>query len=320
MYQAIFNGHITNPRTSFTQRLKGRFSRSLRNFLKNRTSPNTFIEYKVKGLTMTLPFSHALPDWQFLHPFYADNLVRLTQFVQRSFPDITVIDIGANVGDTAVLIQAATPVPILCIEGSDEYMTVLKKNIAPLKDVELEVAFVSNASLEKDIEIVSSKIGTSYIREASADSGVKSTKVTTLTISQILDKHPRFKNTQLLKIDTDGYDCMIMRSEMEWLSKQKPTIFFEYAPGYFPGGKDAEFPIFKELNSIGYEYFLFYDGWGQLICTVDPQSAHLFEEMHSLTKRTFWFDVTAFHRDQKAMFDNFRSEELNFYATKYKKN
>ncbi len=50
--------------------------------------------------------------------------------LHMKYPDLTFIDIGANVGDTVVLLRAlGAGSPILCIEGDDRFFAILSKNL-----------------------------------------------------------------------------------------------------------------------------------------------------------------------------------------------
>jgi hypothetical protein len=68
----------------------------------------------------------------------AFRLVRPSSFGTRQVDDVgekkfsflAVVDVGANVGDTACIIKTAEEVPILCIEGDEYIFDFLQKNIA----------------------------------------------------------------------------------------------------------------------------------------------------------------------------------------------
>ena len=55
--------------------------------------------------------------------------------VKKKFSFLAVVDIGANVGDTACIIKTAEEVSILCIEGDDYIFGFLQKNIAQFQNV-----------------------------------------------------------------------------------------------------------------------------------------------------------------------------------------
>lgn len=38
--------------------------------------------------------------------------------VQQKYPDLSLIDIGTNVGDTVAIVRQDAHYPILCVEGS----------------------------------------------------------------------------------------------------------------------------------------------------------------------------------------------------------
>ena len=70
------------------------------------------VRYRVGAVELELPLSHELPFYQHDHPRYDRQLGAIA--AELGGP---VVDIGANVGDTAAAIRAESDVPILCVEG-----------------------------------------------------------------------------------------------------------------------------------------------------------------------------------------------------------
>jgi hypothetical protein len=46
----------------------------------------------------------------------------------------------------------------------------------------------------------------------------------------VLLRKPILVNSKMLKIDTDGFDTLILKSAVDFLKRAKPIIFFEYDP------------------------------------------------------------------------------------------
>ena len=55
-------------------------------------------------------------------------LGRLVTLAYGTYPDLAVIDVGANVGDTAAVIKAGADVPVFCIEGDPQIYPILQRN------------------------------------------------------------------------------------------------------------------------------------------------------------------------------------------------
>jgi len=84
----------------------------------------------------------------------------------------------------------------------------------------------------------------------------------------------------MLITDTDGFDCGILLSEGDLLSKIKPAIFFEYdpdAPAKY--GIDC-FSVFEMLRNINDKSFIVYDNlrYYHLIAALENRT--LLEDIH----------------------------------------
>jgi FkbM family methyltransferase len=183
------------------------------------------IQYKIDDRTLHLPMSHALPIVMNAHPYYSRNLARIASCIQDKYPDLTIIDIGANIGDSVFMLRNSVSCPILCIEGDPRFFEILRMNTTSFENVSIEQAFVGNdeGEINKQLVIVS---GTAHF-ETSTNKTTKFRKLTS-----ILADHPKFLKAKILKIDTDGFDLSIVRGAIDFIQTAKPIIFFEYDP-YF---------------------------------------------------------------------------------------
>lgn len=214
------------------------------------------VRYRIGEIELELPLSHELPFYRKDHPAYAQNVARIA--AELGGP---VVDVGANVGDTAAVIRAASGVPILCIEGDDRFFAILRRNAARFDPpVELEHAFV-DAPERAGIERAR---GTA--RLVGGD-----TEVRTRTLGAILADHPGFAEPALVKIDTDGHDVPILLAELELLARLRPALFFEYDPHL-----GADPVVFRRLAEIGYREARVYENTGEL-----ARVAALDEDIHS---------------------------------------
>jgi FkbM family methyltransferase len=209
------------------------------------------VRYRVGEIELELPLSHELPFYRKDHPGYAENVGRIA--AEAGGP---VVDIGANVGDTAAIVRSASDVPILCVEGDDRFFDILRRNAARFDPpIELEHAYVDapeRAAVERSR-------GTARVVGGEA-------AIRTRTLRAILADHPRFAEPALVKIDTDGYDVPILLAELELLSQVKPALFFEYDPHL-----GADPVVFRRLAEIGYTTAHVYENTGELarVATLD---------------------------------------------------
>jgi len=167
---------------------------------------------------------------------------------------IKVIDVGANVGDTAVALLVSGASRVLCIEGHEPYLRYLEANVGDFGDrAIIEPSFVSD---EMRLVSASAIHGTATIRLDPSGSPTKS-------FDAVLRSHPSFDDADLLKIDTDGYDLAVLRSARDWIKSRRPACFFEFGPsmleshGYQPGD------VWPLLDDVGLHVVTLWSNEGQ---------------------------------------------------------
>jgi hypothetical protein len=92
------------------------------------TSNDPIVNYTYKGKNLAIHLSHDFPYILKDYPQYSQNLGWVIKKMHQKYADLKVIDVGANIGDSAVLIKDIADVPILCIEGNPKFLDLLKLN------------------------------------------------------------------------------------------------------------------------------------------------------------------------------------------------
>ena len=262
--------------------------------------------FRMGELRLLLPLSHELPFYRRNLPDYAMNLETVVIIVHAKYRNLTMIDTGANVGDSVAVIRAVARVPILCIEGEERFFRLLRVNTMNLVDIELEQAFVGAHG--DQIDAVHAAHGTAHIELGTPAGG----KLRTHTLSEAIDRHPRFAGSKLLKLDVEGFDCKIISSESRFLARNKPVVFFEYHPplcklaGYDP------FPVFMSLAKIGYSVVAIYENTGRYLFSVELNQRRVLEDIHAYLVRIGGFcDLVAFHSEDRDIAESVRKRELD---------
>lgn len=276
------------------------------------------ISNKVGKFELAMPFSHNLPYYVRTYPHYSSNIGRLANYISEKYTTLSVIDIGANIGDSVALIKTYVDCPILCIEGNDFYFNLCKRNMELFSNVSLEKVYIGDKTEFAKLEIRNGG-GTSHIyRSADADAPcgneIKS-------LAEVLKSHPAFLSSKLLKIDTDGFDCIIIRGAYEQLSKSRPIIFFEYDPFFLSKQKDDGKSVFSLLHSIGYKALMFYDNFGIYFLSAFLDDCTLLEDLHNyITNRggKFYYDICVFHSDDMDLFRTIRAAEIVYFIKNFK--
>lgn len=87
--------------------------------------------HHIAGQPVILPPGHFLPWFQRRDPTY-DRYAETVIAALCDGYDVTVVDLGGNVGDTAVAVLGSDPdVKVVSIEGNPEFTRYLARNIAP---------------------------------------------------------------------------------------------------------------------------------------------------------------------------------------------
>lgn len=209
-----------------------------------RAGSDPLVRYRIGAAELELPLSHELPFYRSDHPEYGEAVGRIA--AELGGP---VVDVGANVGDTAAIVRAHTDVPILCIEGDERFFAILRRNAARLDPPpELEHAYLDApawAAVERSRGTARVVAGEGRLRSR--------------TLAEILGDHPRFAAPALVKLDTDGLDVPILLAELDVLRRLKPALFFEYDPHL-----GAEPVVFERLRELGYREAHVYENTGEL--------------------------------------------------------
>lgn len=272
-----------------------------------------FACYELGGREFLMPLDHDLPLWRKAHPNYAKNIGRLCMYIGEKYTGFQMIDIGANVGDTVAVVREQSECPILCIEGDPFFFGVLQENLrrGRYTDVTAVQALVATNTGEIKGRIVSSS-GSAYFIEDGSDSK-EATK-----LSDLLNTLPQFSNVKLLKIDTDGFDCSILRSELEWLAANKLPLFFEYEPFRFVNHTYDDAQIFRDLAGIGYRYATFYDNSGDYLLSLDiVRDQRVVEDLqvYYLGRQGVSFvDVLLLHEQDGDLATEIRDREIRWSA------
>ena len=270
-------------------------------------------QYKVARHNLFFPHNHKLEQDQNTWKLYDRILGIIVKYVFLKYPDTTAIDIGANVGDTAALIQEFQPIPTLCIEGNPEYFSFLERNAQIIGNIEIAYCFIGEDGETVDLEKIFSQNGTTSISNALGKSGENISIMQSL--ASVIEEFSPFKNSKVLKIDTDGLDLEIIRMSKDVIGNLKPVVYFEYDISFnFKNNSlhDA-INILNFLGDLGYRRFMIFDNFGNHISSLcDYDQEHFFDLTNYLFSNlyksgqpaVYYFDICAFHAEDIDIFQN----------------
>ncbi|MER5178812.1 FkbM family methyltransferase [Streptomyces sp. NPDC002896] len=241
--------------------------------------------------------------------------MRLVAAVATEREGTALVDIGANVGDSVVLIRQALHMPILCVEGDELFLGLLRRNIADLPDVDIEEAFVATGHDDRaPLHSVRREAGTAALVPSSSGLPLRR-PVRPLT--DILRAHPRFSSPGFLKIDTDGADTRIIVNNKEILARTRPVVFFEFDPNLAARSGDTDpCSAITALADAGYKGALVYNNTGELMLVTDVTATPTWQDLvrYVLVRGLgHYYDVAAFHQNDQELFQRVSAAERQFF-------
>jgi FkbM family methyltransferase len=253
---------------------------------------NISIKYKYKYFSILLPADHSLPLYSMINKNYDRFLPNLVKHL--TYTD-TVLDIGANVGDTlASMIEKNAKPNYICIEADDYFYNYLKKNLAIIrKSVKNTKIQIIKTFIGKDIKNIylEGKDGT---KKAIIN---KNGNIKNLSLDEVIPKETKIR---LLKSDVDGFDYDILNSSMNVIKKNKPLIFFEYFLDY-QYQRQGYTDVLKKLKKLGYKNWVVFDNFGTVILLSDKLDIieyltnYLYlQKINKATRTIYCFDILTF--------------------------
>jgi FkbM family methyltransferase len=287
-------------------------------FEHDRPLPDLTKKYQIGSHSLIFPIEHPLDLYQSTCYRYDLALGYIAQIVFQKYPHACAIDIGANIGDSAALIQKYQKIPTLCIEGTPKFIKYLEQNAAIIGNIEIEKCFVGRDGSVVNFDRIDDRRGTASI--VNAIQPISSSSYPLKSLQTILDEHPRFKNSKLLKIDTDGFDFSIIIESIDIISDRQPVIYFEYDISFSVTGRIDALNAISTLVERGYKQFIIYDNYGNYLMNLSSQETEKFIDLnaylysnhyHSGKIAVYYLDICAFAEADIDLFERIRQIEIS---------
>lgn len=311
--QNLTSTMIDLPLTNRRQKVTHRLLQYVRKAILLITDP--LIYYNIRGIQIEMPFSHTLPHFQKSHPNYSMNLGRVSEIISRKYKTISVIDIGANVGDSAAIISSYVSCPILCIEGEEYFWSILSKNSQKMPNVSVCKCLVGTENTKKRGYL--QKIGgNAIIKLTNNDSGGEILEFKTL--KSIVAEYSNFAAPRLIKLDVEGFDVPILLSSMDFLREHKCIVFCEFKPYQFEAICAEAKSFFASMKTIGYNYVLFWQNTGEFVLGSHLGNLDILDDMYKYFYGDGSYpyaDICLLHNEDQDLFELIRNEEKHYFKS-----
>lgn len=263
------------------------------------------VRIRIGGRRLTMKFSHPLPFMLSRFPYYDTLMPRLAQALGARHGDLRIIDVGANIGDTASLTLDAVDARILAIEPDPDYFRLPQKNTRECAGVTCVCAALAEVEADGAGGVALTKVaGTAFIAKGGG-----------VTLDGLLATQPDFARAQLLKVDTDGFDYKVLKGARRFLAATKAAVFFELAPEHCEKvGRVDPLEIFAFLRGLGYATFMFYHNEGWLTFSGGPDDGRVFDQLVQYARtKGHYYDVLALHSTEADFAATFLAAERQIF-------
>ena len=265
----------------------GRAWRKARNVSERRWG-SEWVEAELHGSRATINFANPYPYWLRRFPNRNAPQVELVAVSAEALGRrVSVVDVGAAIGDTALLMLQHCDAAIArleCIEGEPAFAELLRQN---LRDPRCHVREVVLSDRPGE---VAGLIRDQHQGTASARGDVSAVAASTLDL-ELAGSSP-----DVLKIDTEGFDGNILAGGRDLLRRARPAVLFEWHPPLSRAvGTDSQL-AFEVLREQGYDRWVFFTKYGQFshfAAACLDQLERLCLESHTLPD--WHYNVVALH-------------------------
>ncbi len=276
---------------------KVRFFKNMRLELIKKKDP--VVRYKINGVMLKMPMSQMTPKFMKENPNYDRQLPKICEQIKEKVGrNLSIIDVGANIGDTVINI-GMKDAKYLLVEGCSKYYELISDNLQNNYNYKLEKCFLGDAGSATGTYKIITDHGTaclSPVTDTNENSSI------TITLDDLLRKYPFAPD--ILKIDTDGFDFAVMRGAEDTLRTHKPYIYFEWGIEDLIKNNEDPVSIWNYLNNLGYKKAYIYDNFGSLltvISTDDYEALKLLSNyiINAKPRKIWYYDVLLINECKK---------------------
>lgn len=263
------------------------------------------VSVKVAGYTILMPGNNPQISMYKYYPDVNSELGRLANLVGRKYPGSFMADIGANVGDTVAVIKAQCDIPIIAVEGDNFSFSFLEKNVKQFSEVYCFKEFLGEE--KKTLLVNMDKSGWNNTIIPSVEG---TQKLSLKTFDELItESNFHTKNIKLIKIDTEGFDTIILRGCTKTIVNCHPVIYFEFNVENMKAINEKGISTLFSFKKYDYEIIHIYDCFNKLLVATILDNSDIINQLHDYISTGSpmipYYDICIFHRDDKDIASQF---------------
>lgn len=247
-----------------------------------------------------------------LYPDLNAQFGRLAKSIAQKYPGMSLIDVGANVGDTIAVVKTQVDVPVIGVEGDEVTYAYLEKNSSQFNNVAIVKTFLGEKAEELNVNFEKSGWNATIIPD---DKGGKQVSFKTLD-AVINDGGFNSRTIKLLKVDVEGFDTIVLRGAGDIIKKHKPVVFLEYNRQNMISIKEDGLPTLLSFAAAGYNKVAFFDHKGTLILATSIKNTETVTYLHnyasSVKNLIGYYDICLFHEEDDQLAEDYLSIEKKY--------
>jgi FkbM family methyltransferase len=250
------------------------------------------VQVWVAGRSIDMYASSYLAHIYSEYPDYAGELARLLAVVRQKYPDAGLVDVGASYGDTVAIAKSVADLPVIAVEGDEASLELLRRNMPQFRDVEIVPTLLGDR--EGSIRVRKEDDGGNLRLVPDDASGT----ATLSTLDALVAGRADRKRYRLLKIDTEGFDCRIVRGGLAYIGDVRPVIMMEYHPQNMRRLQERGIDTLRMLVAQGYDRAAVFDNGGRLVAQVPLDPIDILEDLDAYATGPagiFYYDLCLFH-------------------------
>jgi FkbM family methyltransferase len=300
-FNAVSKLRLLTTHSNLVVRETGRLFHKIASLLLAVAGKNHTVDGYLYGRSMRMPAEHPLPAVLHRFPQYNRPLAMAIKAIaspSSGSPNLTVVDVGANIGETVAVIEQLVPdVSYLCIEADDDIARICRFNHRGNPRVQIEQCYIGEnaGSLVMLQDDGRANPTTKLIDQANFDESSNYGRLVRLdtVAGPFADAH---HGLSLIKVDTEGYDFSVLRSGPRLIERYRPALYFEWFPDLLTDLQEEVWNGFDYLEGFGYLHFVFFSSQGDYYCHLSRPDHFVLKSLASTAsqnKSLLYFDVFA---------------------------